>query len=74
MNKVDELYFADYIINQTIEMINFLSGYKTYFMGALAIAWAVVGYLLGNLDGATAQTYAWAGFTAIFLRAGVSGK
>ena len=51
-----------------------LTGKRTYILGGVAVVWAVVGYFMGYLPLEQAQTYLWAGLTAMGLRAAISNK
>lgn len=51
--------------------IIWLQGKKAYFLGLLAIIYALSGFYLGKFDQITAFNMIWAGLTAIALRAGI---
>lgn len=65
-------------ISQKEIKMNFLSGYKTYIMGAIAILNGLAGFAgikTGiNSDPASSIQSIWAGLTAIFLRSGMPDK
>lgn len=49
-----------------------MSGYKTYILAALAVAYGVIGLVIGQLDPSQAGTIIWGGLTAAALRHGIS--
>ena len=55
-----------------MNIITFLKGKKTYFLGILGIIWAVYGWASGYIDATTAQGVIWASLTTMAMRAGIS--
>lgn len=53
------------------QALSWLRGKKTYLLAAAGVAWALSGYLLGNLDGETASRLLWESLTAAALRNGL---
>lgn len=45
-----------------------MKGKLTYTMAAVAVAWGVVGYLAGWIDGGTAMTVIWSGLSVFGIR------
>ena len=48
--------------------MNFMKGYLSYTLAALAVIGAGAGFLIGAIDGPTATAMAWAGLSLFGIR------
>lgn len=71
MKKLEEVFLIDQIIN-SMNILEFLQGKKTYILAFLGIVWAVSGYFTGHVDSNTAMEAVWIGLMAMTGRAAVS--
>jgi len=51
-----------------MNILTLFKGKLTYTMAAIAVLWAVIGYLASWIDGDTAATIAWGGLTTFGMR------
>jgi hypothetical protein len=56
------------------KVFNFLKGKKVYFLGLVAVIYALTGWYLGKIDPTTALDMIWGGLTAMAIRAGIKNE